>query len=238
MNSVKHVEKVFAKMKNNGTLAVDYACHNHLLHWHLTKITKKVASLSEVKEIWSTFLDRVEKTVKLIYPDNKLVALDPSREKKVSTNPDGKNSIDIYQTKSIEKKELKEILEIERESFTLSYSPELYYHFGGGKNGRYLLLAKDSKTKQVVGTLLCDNDHIISLARRSNAVRMGVGWKLFAGLAVTLASHENKPKHLKLEARSSNTPAISLYEKLGFKTTSVTKGIRSRGGGGKLLASA
>jgi len=213
-----------SNLKKNGTIAVSRASHNHLLHWHLTKITRKVATLPKVRETWRDFLNLMEKKVKLIYPHGRKIGLDLSREKKILKNFKAKDNINIYLAKGLSKKELKEILEIEKESFTLSYPHEMYFHFSKAKHGRYLLLAKDSKTKQVVGTLLSNNGHIISLARRANAVGMGVGWNLFRGLAKVMEGSIKKPKELKLEVRTGNAPAIQLYEKLGFQKTMVTDG--------------
>lgn len=64
--------------------------------------------------------------------------------------------------------------------------------------------------------------HITNIAVSVDHRRMGVGNKLLQKIIDDC--YENKAKYITLEVRVSNTPAISLYEKYGFKSLGVRKG--------------
>ena len=64
--------------------------------------------------------------------------------------------------------------------------------------------------------------HITNIAVSVDHRRMGIGDKLLQKIIDDC--YENKAKYITLEVRVSNTPAISLYEKYGFKSLGVRKG--------------
>ena len=64
--------------------------------------------------------------------------------------------------------------------------------------------------------------HITNIAVSVDHRRMGIGNKLLQKIIDDC--YENKAKYITLEVRVSNTPAISLYEKYGFKSLGVRKG--------------
>ncbi len=64
--------------------------------------------------------------------------------------------------------------------------------------------------------------HITNVAVSVNHRRLGIGNKLLQKIIDDC--YENKAKYITLEVRVSNTPAINLYEKYGFKSLGVRKG--------------
>ena len=65
--------------------------------------------------------------------------------------------------------------------------------------------------------------HIVSIAVLPEYRRRGIATKLMVNVMKTLKEHY-KCSEVYLEVRVSNTPAISLYEKLGFEKVKIIKG--------------
>ena len=64
--------------------------------------------------------------------------------------------------------------------------------------------------------------HIISIAVILDARRIGIGTALMTNAMNAMKSHYNVKEYY-LEVRVTNTPAIRLYEKLGFKVVKALK---------------
>jgi len=70
---------------------------------------------------------------------------------------------------------------------------------------------------------LVKSGHVVSIAVRRDHRRLGLGYALMAFAMKSM--HENyKCGETYLEVRVSNKPAISLYEKLGYRVVKIEKG--------------
>ena len=74
--------------------------------------------------------------------------------------------------------------------------------------------------------IVMDEGYITNIAVTQSARRKGIGFKIVNALIDT-AKHQNL-SFISLEVRQSNTSAISLYEKLGFKIEGKRKNFYSR----------
>lgn len=70
--------------------------------------------------------------------------------------------------------------------------------------------------------------HVVSIAVLPQHQRKGIGYKLLQEALQNMA-REYEVKECYLEVRISNTPAISLYKKLGFEIKRVIKGYYADG---------
>lgn len=104
------------------------------------------------------------------------------------------------------------------------------------KYGRAFYVA-ESPTGSVVGYImtrveikpgffkhfLVRSGHVVSIAVRREHRRLGLGYALMA-FAMKSMHEDYKCSETYLEVRVSNKPAISLYEKLGYRVVKVEKG--------------
>ena len=121
--------------------------------------------------------------------------------------------------RSCNKSDLKTVTKIENETFQMPWSEnmlamEIY-------NTDSIFLVDDEKGKirgYAIMRKLFDEDHILNIAVCSEYRKKGVGKKLLSELL-------NTPlvKIFFLEVRVSNTPALSLYQSLGFDVISIRK---------------
>ncbi len=127
-------------------------------------------------------------------------------------------SIEIKKENSLSVSQLKEILEIERLSFenpwseTMFLSPDENYilAFYRGKIAGYLCFS----------TVL-DECHILNVAVHPELRRKGIAQKMFDYLFKE--GEEEGIKFYYLEVKITNSPAISFYEKNGFRKLGVRK---------------
>lgn len=92
----------------------------------------------------------------------------------------------------------------------------------------YYVVCKNS-SKKVVGFggmwLVCGEGNITNIAVHPNFRHMGIGSKIVTELCNICT--KNNCSDLTLEVRISNTPAIKLYEKIGFKNEGIRKNFYS-----------
>lgn len=117
------------------------------------------------------------------------------------------------------------IYEIEKSAYgEHHWSRESFYNEIKNNIGFYIV-ARNPQNNEIAGYLgswlIVDECHITNVAVNFNFRRQ----KIAEQLMITLINHcyENFIKYITLEVRISNTPAISLYEKFGFKSIGVRK---------------
>lgn len=113
-------------------------------------------------------------------------------------------------------KDLKEILEIEKNAFPkTSYPEEVFERYARNPDAIFVVAEIEGA---IAGYLIMEKEgHIVSTAVGSCYRRKGIGKRLFHHAARTAGK---KPW---LEVRSKNTGAISFYRKIGMKTMGVYK---------------
>ncbi len=117
--------------------------------------------------------------------------------------------------------DLPAVHEIERQSFSTPWPEHAYkQELEQNKLAHYLVARFGDRIVGFGGTwLLLDEAHVTTFATRAEWRRQGVGERLLiAMLDLALARGANEAT---LEVRPSNTPAIRLYEKFGFKVVGV-----------------
>jgi ribosomal-protein-alanine N-acetyltransferase len=120
--------------------------------------------------------------------------------------------------------DLKAILEIERDSFATPWSLEAFKaELKDNEYARYLCLELDG---QVIGYMglwfILDEGHITNIAITPNL--RGQHWGEFLMRSVMNKMVDEGMERMTLEVRASNSPAQSLYSRLGFTTAGVRKG--------------
>jgi [ribosomal protein S18]-alanine N-acetyltransferase len=125
----------------------------------------------------------------------------------------------------LEMRDLNEIEEIERRSYPTPWSRSM---FAGelAKPSSLCLGAFDSETDRLVGYLVIsryvDAWHVMNVAVRPDYRRQGIASMLMNRL-FDLTSGRSRRGYT-LEVRVSNTGAIKLYERLGFRPRGVRRG--------------
>jgi ribosomal-protein-alanine N-acetyltransferase len=119
--------------------------------------------------------------------------------------------------------DLKKILEIEKQSFSLPWIYDLFFS-ELTRNGyaRYFVLGKD---KEIIGYLGFWHKeasfHITNIAITEKFRRKGYGRKLLNFIEKIAATH--KIKKISLEVRRSNSIAQDMYKKYGYNVIRVLK---------------
>ena len=116
----------------------------------------------------------------------------------------------------LEERHIAKILEIERASQPAPWSEESFRRELTKEEGVFLVAEDASGVLGYAGSwIVADELHIITVAVQPELRREGIGQKLV--VESLLRGQEEGAKCSTLEVRVSNTPAIKLYEKLGFK---------------------
>jgi ribosomal-protein-alanine N-acetyltransferase len=112
-------------------------------------------------------------------------------------------------------RDLPEVMELERESFTWPWSEEFFLD-ELSRDFSYIFLAKGPGG--LVGFIcfwvLVDEMHILNVAVRKNYRRKGIAGTLAMEAMKFAKAHG--ARSATLEVREKNTAAIKLYEKMGF----------------------
>jgi len=120
--------------------------------------------------------------------------------------------------------DLKSILEIERVSFTTAWSLEAFIgELKENEYARYLCLELEG---QVIGYMglwfILDEGHITNIAITPD--HRGKHWGEFLMRSMMEQMEEQGMERMTLEVRVSNSPAQSLYKRLGFVSAGVRRG--------------
>ena len=124
------------------------------------------------------------------------------------------------------KTDLPEVLDIERESFSSPWTEGMFTRELNSTHSVCLAARINVEGKSVIVVayiifwLVADEVHLHNLAVKKEYRRQGLAFYLMEAMAEIAGKNEIKEQTL--EVRKSNTKAIKLYEKCGF----VVKGIR------------
>ncbi|MBI5182339.1 MAG: ribosomal protein S18-alanine N-acetyltransferase [Nitrospirae bacterium] len=121
--------------------------------------------------------------------------------------------------------DINEVLKIERASFSMPWSSEMFRCELADHPFSYLYVAKDESGKilgYICYWLVFDEMNILNLAVSEGFRRKGIGSYLLR--FVLEDSADKGAKSVNLEVRLSNTAAIRLYEGFGFRREAVRKG--------------
>jgi ribosomal-protein-alanine N-acetyltransferase len=120
--------------------------------------------------------------------------------------------------------DLDEIIEIERESFSMPWSRWMFERELEDTNRAYFLVARNNY--EIFGYIgfwiVFDEAHIVTIAVRSDYRRKGIGTMLLASALVV--ADTLSAKKATLEVRVTNTSAQNMYFEFGFDTVSIRKG--------------
>lgn len=127
--------------------------------------------------------------------------------------------------KLMDKEDLDEVLKIEQKAYgEHHWSKDSFY--GELSNDLAHYYSAFDKAGKLVGYAgswrVLDEAHITTLAVNPGLKRKKIGEALLKRIIDD--SYENEVKYITLEVRVSNTSAISLYEKYGFKSLGTRKG--------------
>jgi len=117
---------------------------------------------------------------------------------------------------------LREICEIERESFSAPYPPHIFTGMAKETPETFLVaISKQRTVGYVLASLMKDAGHILSIAVRRDFRRRGVGAKLMVEILEVL--QRKGVRRVDLEVRESNHAAHEFYRKLGFQEAGLIK---------------
>ncbi len=117
---------------------------------------------------------------------------------------------------------VKEICEIERESFSAPYPPYIFASMAKETPETFLVAVfKQNTVGYVLASSRKDDGRILSIAVKKDFRRKGVGSKLMTGLIEVL--YRKGVRRVDLEVRASNHIAQEFYRKLGFQEKGLIK---------------
>ena len=125
----------------------------------------------------------------------------------------------------MEKSDLDDVLKIEEEAYGDHHWSRESFYGELSNNLAYYYSAFDTESNLVgyAGSWqIIDEAHITTIAVKPNLVRQKIGEALLN--QILKVCYQNAIKYITLEVRVSNIPAISLYEKYGFKSLGTRKG--------------
>ena len=127
--------------------------------------------------------------------------------------------------KKMETSDIDAVFEIEKSAYGEHHWRKESFYNELQNNIGYYIAAHEASTNTVVGYLgswfIVDECHITTVAVNPQLRRQKIGEQLI--IALINQCYEKFIKYITLEVRVSNTPAISLYEKFGFKSIGVRK---------------
>lgn len=132
--------------------------------------------------------------------------------------------MDDLVTRRMSTADLDEVMEIEEASFTSPWSLASFMHeLLQNPRALYLVATSGGRVVGYAGLwLIIDEGHITNIAVHPDYRRTGVAQRLIATLAEIGCSQGIK--RFTLEVRVSNTPAQTLYNRIGFKPAGIRKG--------------
>ena len=114
------------------------------------------------------------------------------------------------------------VLEVSNLSFSSPWSRSSYEQELSNSLAKYFVAKIDDKVIGFIGTwIIVDESHITNVAVHPDYRKLGIGSMLIE--AMIDYCEEKKCAAYTLEVRSSNKPAISLYEKHGFNVDGIRK---------------
>lgn len=114
------------------------------------------------------------------------------------------------------------VLEISNISFSSPWSKASYEQELSNSLAKYFVAKLNNKIVGFIGTwIIVDESHITNVAVHPDYRKLGIASKLIEEL-ISYCDKENCIAYT-LEVRAGNKPAISLYEKHGFKIDGVRK---------------
>jgi ribosomal-protein-alanine N-acetyltransferase len=126
-------------------------------------------------------------------------------------------STDTFTIRSLGYSDLPQVIAIERRSFPTPWSLSMFV-LELSKPSGICLAAVDSETRRVIGYLVCSRYdrvwHLMNVAVDPAGRRHGVGRQLLEAMIAQAGVEEPYT----LEVRTSNAPAIALYEQFGFRS--------------------
>jgi ribosomal-protein-alanine N-acetyltransferase len=121
------------------------------------------------------------------------------------------------------REDLPQVLEIERVSFPLPFSENLF-HMELDLNSAHMMVAKlGDEVRGYLDFWHIDNEmHVINIAVSPRSRREGIGSQLMRYLAEF--GNRKQAELIYLDVRESNVAAINLYKKCGFEQIDIRKG--------------
>ena len=131
--------------------------------------------------------------------------------------------------------DLEVIMEIEVAAFSTPWSGQAFKtELIDNEYARYVCLELDGKVIGYMGLwFILDEGHITNVAIAPNY--RGQNWGEFLMRSVMKKMMEEGMERMTLEVRASNSPAQSLYSRLGFTTAGVRKGYYADNGEDALI---
>ncbi|OQY20137.1 MAG: ribosomal-protein-alanine N-acetyltransferase [Desulfobacteraceae bacterium 4572_35.1] len=133
----------------------------------------------------------------------------------------GENGLDC-QLREMDTEDLPQVLIIEQACYPQPWSAQMFQH---EMDNHLAHLVVCEQNGQVLGYIcfwhVASEVEIHNVATKPTCQGHGIGGKLMTSVLNYVANH--KVNSVFLEVRSSNTPAIRLYEKFCFKPTSLRK---------------
>lgn len=128
----------------------------------------------------------------------------------------------MIEVKLMEIRDLPEVVEIEKEIFSIPWSLKSFQESLINKNTLYMVAVENEKVIGYAGMYISfEEGDISNVAVASNYRKRGVATKLL--LEIIRRAHEKGVTDVTLEVRETNVGAIRLYEKLGFKEVGIRK---------------
>lgn len=117
--------------------------------------------------------------------------------------------------------DLDEIMILEKTCFSAPWTREAFEkELTTNTLAHYLVIVEEGKVAGYGGVwYIMDEGHITNIAVAPDFRRRGLGMKLVNEMINQAGQHQIA--HMTLEVRVSNTSAIGLYERLGFKTAGI-----------------
>lgn len=123
--------------------------------------------------------------------------------------------------RQLEERDLSQVIEISKESFTIPWSSRSFQQEMHSQVSTLKVFEIDGEVAGfIVYRVILDEAEILSIAVKPDKRKRGIATELLKNALEDICK---RAKICFLEVRASNIDAIKLYEKLGFKVSSIRK---------------
>ncbi|NMC61237.1 MAG: ribosomal protein S18-alanine N-acetyltransferase [Candidatus Methanofastidiosa archaeon] len=136
--------------------------------------------------------------------------------------------------RAVEPDDIYTVIDLEYQNFEYPYPPDIINFLYESYRDTFLVVEKNKEVIGfVIGIIQKNVGHVLVIAIRDDYKKKGIGTYLMKKL---IDVYDKKGiKRLRLEVRTSNIPALSMYKRLGFKITNRLRHYYENGEDGFLL---